>query len=99
MRSAAIFVSALALAASAFAQVLQPTPWFSRIYLPSDSETIFSGSRFTIEWNANELSGPATLWLLGGSDPANLQTLSTIASKFTGRCGKILKDKSLTRDV
>ncbi|KAI1111292.1 hypothetical protein F5Y14DRAFT_316544 [Nemania sp. NC0429] len=80
MHSAALFVSAVALAASAFAQVLVPTPWFPHIRLPSDGETIFSGSRFTVEWNANGLVGPATLYLLGGGDPANLQILSTIAS-------------------
>lgn len=99
MRSAAIFVSALALAASAFAQVLVPTSSFSHIFLPSDGETIFAGSLFTIEWDANGLVGPATLYLLGGSDPANLQTLFTIASKLTRQCRKILKDKSLTRGV
>lgn len=83
MRSAAVFMFSLALAACAFAQVSEPTPGSPHINLPSDDETIFSGSRFTIEWNAQGLVGPATLYLLGGRDPANLQVVSIIDSKFT----------------
>ncbi|KAI1123101.1 hypothetical protein F5Y10DRAFT_270424 [Nemania abortiva] len=79
MRYCTIFGSILALSASALAQVLDPTPGFSSIYFPRDGETIVAGTLYHVEWDADELVGPATLYLLGGDDPATLQALSTIA--------------------
>ncbi|KAJ8129315.1 hypothetical protein O1611_g4318 [Lasiodiplodia mahajangana] len=79
MRSSTIFGSVLAFSALAFAQVLNPAPSFPSIYFPRYGEVVVSGNLYHIEWNANELVGPATLYLMGGDDASTLQVLSTIA--------------------
>jgi hypothetical protein len=82
MRSAAtVFASVLASAALAFAQD-EPTSSYADIYIPESNQVIPSGKQYTIQWDAREQTGPATLILLGGNDPATLQVLSTVASKF-----------------
>ncbi|RWA05391.1 hypothetical protein EKO27_g9713 [Xylaria grammica] len=80
MRFTIIFSSALAFAISAFAQVLEPTPWYAYVYFPYEDEVVGAGTTYTIAWDASELVGPATLFLLGGNDPATLHLWSTIAS-------------------
>jgi hypothetical protein len=79
MRSAAVFASVLAFAASALAQ--EPSPGYAVINVPTKDEKIPSGKSFTIEWDAGKLSGPATILLLGGNDPNTLQILNSISSK------------------
>ncbi|RYC60294.1 hypothetical protein CHU98_g5903 [Xylaria longipes] len=44
------------------------------------NQTIDAGTLYLIEWDARELVGPATLYLLSGNDPVTLHVLSTIAS-------------------
>ncbi|KAI0448505.1 hypothetical protein F5B21DRAFT_111925 [Xylaria acuta] len=79
MRSATIFASALAFAASILGQVLEPSPIYSPIYFPYENQTVRAGTLYTIEWDAREMIGPATLSLLGGNDPSTLHLLSIIA--------------------
>ncbi|KAI1421469.1 hypothetical protein F5Y12DRAFT_706342 [Xylaria sp. FL1777] len=79
MRCATTFAFVLAFAASALSQALDPTPWYSYIYFPYENQTIGAGTTYFIEWDASELVGPATLYLLGGNDADTLRTLSTIA--------------------
>ncbi|KAI3323608.1 Ser-Thr-rich glycosyl-phosphatidyl-inositol-anchored membrane family-domain-containing protein [Xylariaceae sp. AK1471] len=78
MRSAAVFASVLALATSVLAQ--EPSSQYVVIYFPQKDQSIPSGKTYTIEWDARELTGPATISLLGGNDPGTLQILDTIAS-------------------
>ncbi|KAI1750289.1 hypothetical protein F4782DRAFT_532610 [Xylaria castorea] len=78
MHSATIFASVLAFAASILGQVLEPSPIYSPIYSLYENHTIGAGVIYTIEWDARENVRPATLYLLGGNDPATLHAVSTI---------------------
>ncbi|KAI0096362.1 hypothetical protein GGR51DRAFT_31887 [Nemania sp. FL0031] len=87
MRSSTMFRFVLAFSAVAFGQILNPTPSFSSIYFPRNGETVIAGTLYHIEWNANELVGPATLFLMGGDDASTLQVLSTIAHVDVNKAG------------
>ncbi|KAI1376375.1 Ser-Thr-rich glycosyl-phosphatidyl-inositol-anchored membrane family-domain-containing protein [Hypoxylon crocopeplum] len=76
MRSTTIFASALAFAASAFAQ----TDGFAVMTSPTEGEKIPSGQTFTIEWEAGTYTGPVTISILGGDTPSTLVPGATIAS-------------------
>ncbi|KAI1643920.1 Ser-Thr-rich glycosyl-phosphatidyl-inositol-anchored membrane family-domain-containing protein [Daldinia loculata] len=68
MRSTTAFASALAFAASAFAQ----TPGYAVLTSPADGQQVASGKTFTIKWEAGQYTGPATITLLGGETPTTL---------------------------
>ncbi|KAI1802228.1 Ser-Thr-rich glycosyl-phosphatidyl-inositol-anchored membrane family-domain-containing protein [Daldinia bambusicola] len=68
MRSTTVFASALAFAASAFAQ----TPGYAVLSSPAEGQQVPSGKTFTIKWDAGKYSGPATITLLGGETPTTL---------------------------
>lgn len=87
MRFRTIFASGLVFTASALAQILTPSPTFSSIYFPRSGEAVVAGTLYHIEWNADGIVGPATLYLLGGDDAATLQVLATIARKLCQRLG------------
>ncbi|KAI0175553.1 Ser-Thr-rich glycosyl-phosphatidyl-inositol-anchored membrane family-domain-containing protein [Hypoxylon sp. FL1284] len=76
MRSTAVFASALAFAASAFAQ----TDGYAAMTSPTDGEKVASGKTFTIKWEAGKYTGPATISLLGGDSPTTLVPGATIAT-------------------
>lgn len=78
MRSATIFASVLAFAASALAQ----TSGYAVISAPADGEVVPAGKTYTIKWSAGSFSGPATISLLGGASASTLQILNSLASKF-----------------
>ncbi|KAI1093663.1 Ser-Thr-rich glycosyl-phosphatidyl-inositol-anchored membrane family-domain-containing protein [Rostrohypoxylon terebratum] len=85
MRSTTIFASALAFAASAFAQ----TAGYAVISNPTEGTKVESGKPFTIKWDAGSYTGQATVALLGGETPSTLSlgpTLTTVdvtAGTFT----------------
>ncbi|KAI1660173.1 Ser-Thr-rich glycosyl-phosphatidyl-inositol-anchored membrane family-domain-containing protein [Daldinia decipiens] len=62
------FASALAFAASAFAQ----TPGYAVLTSPADGQKVPSGQTFTIQWQPGQYTGPATITLLGGETPTTL---------------------------
>ncbi|KAF3055713.1 putative gpi anchored serine-threonine rich protein [Daldinia childiae] len=62
------FASALAFAASAFAQ----TPGYAVLTSPAEGQQVASGKTFTIKWEAGQYTGPATITLLGGETPTTL---------------------------
>ncbi|KAI2618447.1 Ser-Thr-rich glycosyl-phosphatidyl-inositol-anchored membrane family-domain-containing protein [Hypoxylon sp. NC1633] len=76
MRSTTVLASALAFAASAFAQ----TPGYAVLTSPTEGEKVPSGSTFTIKWEAGKFTGPATISLLGGNSPTTLVPGPNIAS-------------------
>ncbi|KAI0553668.1 Ser-Thr-rich glycosyl-phosphatidyl-inositol-anchored membrane family-domain-containing protein [Xylaria curta] len=78
MRSATIFASVLAFAASALAQAA--TPGYAVIAAPGNGEVVPSGKTYTIKWSAGKFSGPATISLMGGNDPTTLQVLNPITT-------------------
>ncbi|KAI1191686.1 Ser-Thr-rich glycosyl-phosphatidyl-inositol-anchored membrane family-domain-containing protein [Nemania serpens] len=78
MRSATIFASVLAFAASAFAQ--DSTPGYAVVSAPGKGDIVPSGKTYAIKWSAGKFSGPATISLLGGSSPTTLAILDSIAS-------------------
>ncbi|KAI1199012.1 Ser-Thr-rich glycosyl-phosphatidyl-inositol-anchored membrane family-domain-containing protein [Nemania serpens] len=78
MRSATIFASVLALAASAFAQ--DSTPGYAVVSAPGKGDVVSSGKTYAIKWSAGKFKGPATISLLGGSSPTTLAILDSIAS-------------------
>ncbi|TRX97589.1 hypothetical protein FHL15_001344 [Xylaria flabelliformis] len=78
MRSATIFASVLAFAASALAQAA--TPGYAVVAAPGNGEVVPSGKTFTIKWSAGKFSGPATISLMGGNDPTTLQVLNPITT-------------------
>jgi hypothetical protein len=80
MRSTTIFASALAFAASAFAQ--NPTEGYAVVLSPTEGQNVPAGKEFTIKWDAGKYSGAAGISLLAGADPAHLQIVDTIAGKF-----------------
>ncbi|KAI1446775.1 Ser-Thr-rich glycosyl-phosphatidyl-inositol-anchored membrane family-domain-containing protein [Annulohypoxylon stygium] len=85
MRSTTIFASALAFAASAFAQ----TAGYAVISNPTEGTKVESGKPFTIKWDAGKYTGQATVALLGGATPSTLSvgptltTLDVTAGTFT----------------
>ncbi|KAI0185390.1 Ser-Thr-rich glycosyl-phosphatidyl-inositol-anchored membrane family-domain-containing protein [Xylaria flabelliformis] len=78
MRSATIFASVLAFAASALAQAA--TPGYAVVAAPGNGEVVPSGKTYTIKWSAGKFSGPATISLMGGNDPTTLQVLNPITT-------------------
>ncbi|KAF2967425.1 hypothetical protein GQX73_g6136 [Xylaria multiplex] len=78
MRSATLFASVLAFAASAIAQ--DATPGYAVVSAPGKGETVPSGKTYTIQWSAGKFSGPATISLMGGNDPTTLVILDPIAT-------------------
>ncbi|KAI8965265.1 Ser-Thr-rich glycosyl-phosphatidyl-inositol-anchored membrane family-domain-containing protein [Daldinia sp. FL1419] len=76
MRSTTVFASALAFAASAFAQ----TPGYAALSSPAEGQQVASGKTFTIKWDAGKYSGPATITLLGGETPTTLTPGPVIAT-------------------
>ncbi|KAI1736849.1 Ser-Thr-rich glycosyl-phosphatidyl-inositol-anchored membrane family-domain-containing protein [Xylaria scruposa] len=78
MRSATIFASVLAFAASALAQAA--TPGYAVIAAPGNGEVVPSGKTYTIKWSAGKFSGPATISLLSGNDPTTLQVMNPITT-------------------
>ncbi|KAI1468621.1 Ser-Thr-rich glycosyl-phosphatidyl-inositol-anchored membrane family-domain-containing protein [Daldinia caldariorum] len=75
MRST-VFASALAFAASAFAQ----TPGYAVISSPAEGQQVPSGKTFTIKWDAGKDSGPVTITLLGGETPTTLSIGPVLAT-------------------
>ncbi|KAI0483417.1 hypothetical protein F4859DRAFT_512073 [Xylaria cf. heliscus] len=88
MHLVSLSVSILTFLVTNLGQVLEPSPFYSYIYFPYENQTIGAGTLCTIEWDsvvtvltaAVELIEPATLYLLGGNDPATLRVLPTLAS-------------------
>ncbi|KAI1158177.1 Ser-Thr-rich glycosyl-phosphatidyl-inositol-anchored membrane family-domain-containing protein [Nemania serpens] len=78
MRSATIFASVLAFAASAFAQ--DSTPGYAVVSAPGKGDIVPSGKTYAIKWSAGKFKGPATISLLGGSSPTTLAILDSIAA-------------------
>ncbi|KAI1128124.1 Ser-Thr-rich glycosyl-phosphatidyl-inositol-anchored membrane family-domain-containing protein [Nemania abortiva] len=78
MRSATIFASVLAFAASALAQ--DATAGYAVISAPAKGEVVPAGKTYTIKWSAGKFSGPATISLMGGADAGTLQILNPIAT-------------------
>lgn len=76
MRSSTVFASALAFAASAFAQ----TAGYAAMSSPTEGAELFSGKVFTIKWEAGKFTGPATISLLGGATPSTLVPGATLGS-------------------
>ncbi|KAK6948472.1 hypothetical protein Daesc_010239 [Daldinia eschscholtzii] len=76
MRSTTVFASALAFAASAFAQ----TAGYAVLTSPAEGQQVPSGKTFTIKWEAGKYSGPATITLLGGETPTTLTPGPVIAT-------------------
>lgn len=76
MRSSTVFASALAFAASAFAQ----TAGYAVMSSPAEGEKVSSGKTFTIKWDAGKFTGPATISLLGGETPSTLVPGATLGS-------------------
>ncbi|KAI1482532.1 Ser-Thr-rich glycosyl-phosphatidyl-inositol-anchored membrane family-domain-containing protein [Daldinia eschscholtzii] len=76
MRSTTVFASALAFAASAFAQ----TAGYAVLTSPAEGQQVPSGKTFTIKWDAGKYSGPATITLLGGETPTTLTPGPVIAT-------------------
>ncbi|KAI0117316.1 Ser-Thr-rich glycosyl-phosphatidyl-inositol-anchored membrane family-domain-containing protein [Daldinia grandis] len=68
MRSTTAFASALAFAASAFAQ----TAGYAVLTSPAEGQQVASGKTFTVKWEAGKYTGPATITLLGGETPTTL---------------------------
>ncbi|KAI1461914.1 Ser-Thr-rich glycosyl-phosphatidyl-inositol-anchored membrane family-domain-containing protein [Annulohypoxylon moriforme] len=85
MRSTTIFASALAFAASAFAQ----TAGYAVMSSPTEGTKVASGKAFTIKWDAGKYTGQATVSLLGGASPSTLTpgpvltTLDVTAGTYT----------------
>ncbi|KAI1214007.1 Ser-Thr-rich glycosyl-phosphatidyl-inositol-anchored membrane family-domain-containing protein [Annulohypoxylon truncatum] len=85
MRSTTIFASALAFAASAFAQ----TAGYAVMSSPTEGTKVESGKAFTIKWDAGKYTGQATISLLGGASPTTLSpgpvltTIDVTAGSFT----------------
>ncbi|KAI0103148.1 Ser-Thr-rich glycosyl-phosphatidyl-inositol-anchored membrane family-domain-containing protein [Nemania sp. FL0031] len=78
MRTATIFASVLAFAASALAQ--DATAGYAVISAPAKGEVVPAGKTYTIKWSAGKFSGPATISLMGGEDAGTLQILNPIAT-------------------
>ncbi|KAI1773971.1 Ser-Thr-rich glycosyl-phosphatidyl-inositol-anchored membrane family-domain-containing protein [Hypoxylon cercidicola] len=76
MRSTTVFASALAFAASVFAQ----TEGYAVMTSPTKGESVASGKTFTIEWEAGKFTGPATISLLGGDTPSTLVPGATLGT-------------------
>ncbi|KAI0385776.1 Ser-Thr-rich glycosyl-phosphatidyl-inositol-anchored membrane family-domain-containing protein [Hypomontagnella monticulosa] len=68
MRSTTFFASALAFAASAFAQ----TAGYAVMTSPAEGQQVPSGKTFTIKWEAGKFTGPATISLMGGESAGTL---------------------------
>ncbi|KAI0852468.1 Ser-Thr-rich glycosyl-phosphatidyl-inositol-anchored membrane family-domain-containing protein [Daldinia vernicosa] len=68
MRSTTAFASALAFAASAFAQ----TPGYAVLTSPAEGQQVASGQTFTIKWQPGSYTGAATITLLGGETSTTL---------------------------
>ncbi|KAI0890485.1 Ser-Thr-rich glycosyl-phosphatidyl-inositol-anchored membrane family-domain-containing protein [Annulohypoxylon maeteangense] len=85
MRSTTVFASALAFAASAFAQ----TAGYAVMTSPAEGTKVASGKAFTIKWDAGKYTGQATVSLLGGATPSTLTpgpvltTVDVTAGTFT----------------
>ncbi|XXG93849.1 hypothetical protein Hte_000098 [Hypoxylon texense] len=76
MRSSTVFASALAFAASVFAQ----TEGYAVMTSPTKGESVASGKTFTIEWEAGSFTGDATISLLGGDSPTTLVPGATLGT-------------------
>ncbi|KAI1504324.1 Ser-Thr-rich glycosyl-phosphatidyl-inositol-anchored membrane family-domain-containing protein [Biscogniauxia marginata] len=76
MRSANVFASALAFAASALAQ----TAGFAVISAPTEGDTVSSGTTKTISWAPGSGTGKVTISLLGGETPSTLQVLGDLST-------------------
>ncbi|KAI6093277.1 Ser-Thr-rich glycosyl-phosphatidyl-inositol-anchored membrane family-domain-containing protein [Hypoxylon rubiginosum] len=76
MRSSTVFASALAFAASVFAQ----TDGYAVMTSPTKGASVPSGKTFTIVWEAGKYTGDATISLLGGDSPTTLVPGATLGT-------------------
>ena len=75
-----------ALAGLAFAHAGEPDEHFDSIYKPGPDEPVPAGQKYTVKWTPphdNDLNGPVTIILYGGSSAATLQSVKTIASEHS----------------
>ncbi|KAI1078317.1 Ser-Thr-rich glycosyl-phosphatidyl-inositol-anchored membrane family-domain-containing protein [Whalleya microplaca] len=76
MRSSTIFATALAFAASAFAQ----TDGYAVMSAPAEGQKVPAGKVFTVKWTAGSFKGPATITLMKGESQKTLELGADIAS-------------------
>ncbi|KAI5861720.1 Ser-Thr-rich glycosyl-phosphatidyl-inositol-anchored membrane family-domain-containing protein [Durotheca rogersii] len=88
MRSTSIFATALAFAASAFAQ----TPGYAVVTSPTEGQTVAAGQPFSIVWQAGQYTGAAQISLLGGETPTTLVPGPVIASSVDITTGSFTWD-------